>query len=54
MDVPLEDGAEPLRVPGSSLPPLPLDPGARLELSSALTGQMTALANELGIAALAV
>ena len=52
LDVPLEDGAEPLRVPGSGLPPLPLDAGARLELSPALAGQMTALAGELGVTSL--
>ena len=50
-DVPHESGAEPLRVPGSGLPSLPLDPDARFELEAALAEQMAALAGELGIPA---
>jgi LDH2 family malate/lactate/ureidoglycolate dehydrogenase len=50
MDVPRESGAEPLRVPGSGLPPLPLNPDARFEPSPALVGQMAELAGELGVA----
>ena len=51
LDVPLEAGAEPLRVPGSGLPPLPLDPAARFELAPALRQRLDALAGELGVAA---
>ena len=54
MDVPREDGAEPLRVPGSTLPALPLDPDRQLELAPVLAGQMATLAAELGIAPLPV
>lgn len=50
--VPLEPGAEPLRVPGSTLPPLPLDPDARFELPPALERRLAALAGELGVAGL--
>ncbi len=50
-DVPREPDAEPLRIPGSGLPPLPLDPDARFEVEAALAEQMAALAAELGIAA---
>ena len=50
LDVPLEAGAEPLRAPGSGLPPLPLDPGARFELAPALAARLEALASELGAA----
>jgi hydroxycarboxylate dehydrogenase B len=49
IDVPREPGAEPLRIPGSTLPPLPLDPEAPLELAPALTQRLTALAGELGV-----
>ncbi len=52
MDVPREAGADSLRIPGSSLPPLPLDPAARIELAPALAERLTALAGKLGIAAL--
>ena len=48
MSAPREDGADPLRVPGSGLPPLPLDPEARVELAPALTARLDALARELG------
>jgi uncharacterized oxidoreductase len=48
LDVPLEAGAEPLRIPGSGLPPLPLDLNARFELSPALLERLAALAGELG------
>ena len=50
--VPLEAGADPLRAPGSTLPPLPLDPGARFDLAPALAQRLGALAAELGVAAL--
>ena len=43
-----EPGAEPLRSPGSGLPPLPLDPGARFELAPSLEAQLRDLARELG------
>jgi uncharacterized oxidoreductase len=52
LDVPLEAGAEPLRAPGSGLPPLPLDPAARFELAPALAARLEALAGELGAAGL--
>jgi uncharacterized oxidoreductase len=48
LDVPLEPGAEPLRVPGGGLPPLPLDPAARFELAPALVRRLNALAADLG------
>jgi LDH2 family malate/lactate/ureidoglycolate dehydrogenase len=46
----LEPGAEPLRAPGATLPPLPLDPDARLELTPALAERLVLLAGELGVA----
>jgi uncharacterized oxidoreductase len=49
LDVPLEPGADPLRVPGGALPPLPLDRAARIEVSPALAGRLAALAAELGV-----
>ena len=49
--VPLEPGADPLRAPGSTLPPLPLDPDARFDLAPALAQRLGALAGELGVAA---
>jgi hypothetical protein len=49
VDVPLEAGAEPLRVPGSGLPPLPLDPNARFELAQPVAERLAALATELGV-----
>jgi uncharacterized oxidoreductase len=49
LDVPLEAGAEPLRVPGSALPPLPLDPAARFKLAPALRQRLDALASDLGV-----
>ena len=52
MDVPREPGAEPLRAPGSGLPPLPLDPDARFDLAPALEAQLRDLARELGADAL--
>lgn len=48
LDVPLAPGAAPLRVPGSGLPPLPLDPAARFEVAPALAERLNALATELG------
>jgi hypothetical protein len=48
--VPLELGAEPLRAPGATLPPLPLDPDARFELAPALAERLATLAGELGVA----
>jgi uncharacterized oxidoreductase len=48
--VPLRPGAEPLRAPGSTLPPLPLDPGARFEIAAALAERLAILAAELGVA----
>lgn len=51
MGVPRAPGAEPLRVPGSSLPPLPLDPEARFELAAPLAEGLAALASELGSSA---
>jgi hydroxycarboxylate dehydrogenase B len=53
LDVPLEPGAAPLRVPGSELPPLPLDPGASFEIAPALATRLAALASELGAPGLA-
>jgi uncharacterized oxidoreductase len=50
LGVPLEPGADPLRAPGSTLPPLPLDPDARIELAPALAERLTVLAGELGVA----
>ena len=50
LGVPLEPGAEPLRVPGATLPPLPLDPDARFELAPPLAERLATLAGELGIA----
>ena len=47
--VPLEPGAEPLRAPGSTLPPLPLDPAARFELAPVLAERLSALAGELAV-----
>lgn len=52
LEVPLEPGAPPLRVPGSSLPPLPLAADAQVGLASALVARLDALAAELGVAAL--
>ena len=49
---PLEPGAEPLRAPGSTLPPLPLDPDARFELAPALVQRLAVLAAELRVAGL--
>jgi uncharacterized oxidoreductase len=49
LGVPLEAGADPLRAPGSTLPPLPLDPDARFELPPALERRLAALAGELGV-----
>jgi LDH2 family malate/lactate/ureidoglycolate dehydrogenase len=49
---PLEPGAEPLRAPGSTLPPLPLDPDARFELAPALVQRLAVLAAELSVAGL--
>ena len=48
LDVPLAPGAEPLRVPGSGLPPLPLDPAARFEVAPVLAERLNTLAAELG------
>jgi LDH2 family malate/lactate/ureidoglycolate dehydrogenase len=48
MDVPLAAGAESLRVPGSSLPPLPLDADASLELSEPLAARLATLARDVG------
>jgi uncharacterized oxidoreductase len=50
LSVPLEPGAEPLRAPGATLPPLPLDPDARFELAPALAERLATLAAELGVA----
>ena len=50
LGVPLEPGADPLRAPGSTLPPLPLDPDARIELAPALAERLAVLAGELGVA----
>jgi uncharacterized oxidoreductase len=50
--VPLEPGAEPLRAPGSTLPPLPLDPDTRFELAPALVERLAVLAGELSVAGL--
>ena len=44
LDVPLAAGAAPLRIPGSGLPPLPLDPDARFELAPARGSGCDALA----------
>jgi uncharacterized oxidoreductase len=52
LDVPLEAGAVPLRAPGSTLPRLPLDPGARFEVAPALVERLGVLARELGVARL--
>ena len=49
LDVPLEPGAAPLRAPGSLLPPLPLDPDARIELAPSLAKLLDTLAAELGV-----
>ncbi|MDX6621499.1 MAG: hypothetical protein QOK36_3885 [Gaiellales bacterium] len=49
LDVPLEPGAAPLRVPGSGLPPLPLDERASFEVAPALADRLAALAGELGV-----
>ena len=51
LTAPVQDGAEPLRAPGSTLPPLPLDPEARFELAPAVLERLTALGSELGVAA---
>jgi uncharacterized oxidoreductase len=48
LDVPLEAGAAPLRVPGSALPPLPLAAGASFEVAPALAERLAGLADELG------
>lgn len=53
MGAPRAEGAEPLRIPGSSLPPLPLDPGARFALAPSLALRLAELAAELGLAGLA-
>jgi len=50
LGVPLEPGAEPLRAPGATLPPLPLDPAARFELAPSLADRLATLADELGVA----
>jgi uncharacterized oxidoreductase len=50
LEVPLEPGAEPLRAPGATLPPLPLDPDARFELAPPLAERLATLAGELGVA----
>jgi uncharacterized oxidoreductase len=50
LGVPVEPGADPLRAPGSTLPPLPLDPDARIELAPALAERLAVLAGELGVA----
>ena len=47
-DVPREPGAEPLRIPGSGLPPLPLDPDGSFDLAPSLEAQLRDLARELG------
>jgi hydroxycarboxylate dehydrogenase B len=52
MGVPRERGAEPLRIPGSGLPPLPLDPDARFAIARPLAERLAALARELGAATL--
>jgi hydroxycarboxylate dehydrogenase B len=49
LDVPLEPGADPLRAPGSGLPPLPLEPDARIELAPSLARLLETLAAELGV-----
>ncbi len=55
LDVPLEAGAAPLRVPGSGLPPLPLDAGRDASsVAPALAERLDALAGELGVARAAV
>jgi uncharacterized oxidoreductase len=48
--VPMQHGADPLRIPGSTLPPLPLDPGARFTLAPGLAERLSELAGELGVA----
>jgi hydroxycarboxylate dehydrogenase B len=53
LSAPVRDGAEPLRAPGSGLPPLPLDPAERFALAPATLARLTALADELGVAVLA-
>jgi LDH2 family malate/lactate/ureidoglycolate dehydrogenase len=50
LSAPLEPGAEPLRAPGSGLPPLPLDPDACFELAPRLLPRLASLAQELGVA----
>jgi uncharacterized oxidoreductase len=52
LGVPLEPGADPLRAPGSTLPPLPLEDHARFDVAPALAGRLDALAGELGVAEL--
>ncbi|HEY3614544.1 MAG TPA: Ldh family oxidoreductase [Gaiellales bacterium] len=52
LDVPLEPGAPPLRVPGSGLPPLPLDAAAQFAVAPALAERLATLAAELGAPAL--
>jgi LDH2 family malate/lactate/ureidoglycolate dehydrogenase len=47
---PMQPGADPLRIPGSTLPPLPLDPGARFAVVPGLAERLSALAAELGVA----
>ena len=49
IDVPLEAGAEPPRVPGSGLPRLPLDADAPLELAEPLAERLAALASDLAV-----
>jgi hydroxycarboxylate dehydrogenase B len=53
LDVPLEPGAAPLRVPGSGLPPLPLAADASFDVAPALAERLAALAGELGAPTLA-
>ncbi len=48
LDAPRREGADPLRAPGSGLPPLPLDPTARFTVAAPLAERLAALARELG------
>jgi hydroxycarboxylate dehydrogenase B len=50
LDVPRREDADPLRAPGSGLPPLPLDPAARFAVAAPLAERLAALARELGAA----
>jgi uncharacterized oxidoreductase len=52
LSAPVRPGAEPLRAPGSGLPALPLDPGARFELAPRGLARLAALAGELGVSEL--